>query len=487
MVVGALLAAASRSRSRRWLRWVPRGRWIPIPGSRLDWTVLGLGVVALVTALSVIAVAIAYRQAPHRVARRSERTVPRRLAACARAAARSGLPTPVVTGIRFALEPGAGTHAVPVRSAILGAVLAMVVVVATVTFGASLNTLVSHPALYGWNWDYELLSGYGGQQELPQHQTASLLDHDPLRRGIDRRLLLRALGRRSGRARHRRRARSATVAPPFLSGHGFDAPDQVVLGATTLADLHKQVGDTVEVRATDSTPDSAIVGTATHARPSATPAISTRPWGRARCSSYKLIPATVRNAQHNEIPGPNAVLVRFRAGANTPRRCRSLQQINHTLRARPTARAAWRRCNDRPRSSTTAPSGNTPAYLGAALAVGAVVALALTLIASVRRRRRDLALLKTLGFTRRQLGAVVAWQSSVAVGDRRRRRCAARHRRRTMALEPLRARDPRGARARPSRLPIALIAIGALVLANLVAAIPARQAARTRRASCTAD
>ena len=59
--------------------------------------------------------------------------------------------------------------------------------------------------------------------------------------------------------------------------------------------------------------------------------------------------------------------------------------------------------------------GTTPAILGSALAVGAVVALGLTLVASVRRRRRDLALLKTLGSTRRQLASVVAWQSSIAV------------------------------------------------------------------------
>ena len=60
--------------------------------------------------------------------------------------------------------------------------------------------------------------------------------------------------------------------------------------------------------------------------------------------------------------------------------------------------------------------GATPALLGAALAVGAIAALALTLIASVRRRRRDLALLKALGFTRRQLAGTVAWQSTIAVG-----------------------------------------------------------------------
>jgi predicted lysophospholipase L1 biosynthesis ABC-type transport system permease subunit len=36
-------------------------------------------------------------------------------------------------------------------------------------------------------------------------------------------------------------------------------------------------------------------------------------------------------------------------------------------------------------------------------------------VASVRRRRRDLALLKALGFTRAQLVWTVAWQSTIAV------------------------------------------------------------------------
>jgi ABC-type lipoprotein release transport system permease subunit len=34
-----------------------------------------------------------------------------------------------------------------------------------------------------------------------------------------------------------------------------------------------------------------------------------------------------------------------------------------------------------------------------------------TLVTSVRRRWRDLAVLKTLGFTRGQVGATVAWQA----------------------------------------------------------------------------
>ncbi len=60
-----------------------------------------------------------------------------------------GLPAwaPAATGIRFALEPGRGRTSVPVRSAILGTALALVVVVDTLTFATSLQTLVSRPAL----------------------------------------------------------------------------------------------------------------------------------------------------------------------------------------------------------------------------------------------------------------------------------------------------------------------------------------------------
>ena len=123
--------------------------------------------------------------------------------------------------------------------------------------------------------------------------------------------------------------------------------------------------------------------------------------------------------------------------------------------------------------------GSTPVYLGAGLAAGAVVALALTLIASVRRRRRDLALLKTLGFTERQLAATVAWHATTAVAIG------------VVLGVPLGIAVGRWLwdlfaqeiNAVPSPtvpvLQIVVIALGALVLANIVAAIPGRLAART--------
>ena len=157
-----------------------------------------------------------------------------------------GLPVSAVTGIRFALEPGAESEAVPVRSAILGATLAVVVIIATVVFGSSLNSLVSHPRLYGWNWNYALIGG-GGVGDIPAAQSATLLDHDPSVAAwsgywfgnlqIDG-LTVPVLGGSPG----------ASVAPPILTGHGFDRPGQIVLGPGTLAQIHKSVGDTVTVR-----------------------------------------------------------------------------------------------------------------------------------------------------------------------------------------------------------------------------------------------
>ena len=54
----------------------------------------------------------------------------------------------------------------------------------------------------------------------------------------------------------------------------------------------------------------------------------------------------------------------------------------------------------------------TPLALAAVLALLAAATVAHALVSAVRRRRRDLALLKTLGLSRGQVSATVAWQAS---------------------------------------------------------------------------
>jgi predicted lysophospholipase L1 biosynthesis ABC-type transport system permease subunit len=58
----------------------------------------------------------------------------------------------------------------------------------------------------------------------------------------------------------------------------------------------------------------------------------------------------------------------------------------------------------------------TPLGIATFLCVLALVAVANALVATVRRRRHDLAVLRTLGFQRRQVRATVAWQASTLAG-----------------------------------------------------------------------
>ena len=81
---------------------------------------------------------------------------------------------------------------------------------------------------------------------------------------------------------------------------------------------------------------------------------------------------------------------------------------------RPATSRSSARCVRR-RSSTPATSGRHRQSSPRVLVFAALASLALTLGSSVRRRRHDLALLKTLGFTRRQLASTVRWQASVTV------------------------------------------------------------------------
>ena len=113
----------------------------------------------------------------------------------------------------------------------------------------------------------------------------------------------------------------------------------------------------------------------------------------------------------------------------------------------------------------------------------AAATIAHVLVTSVRAHRRDLAILKTLGARGHQLRAAVAWQATIIV------------------LAALLIGIPLGAigghwvwgviagthgftvEVTTPALTLAILAAGALVVANLIAGIPARSAARTHPAT----
>ena len=88
-----------------------------------------------------------------------------------------------------------------------------------------------------------------------------------------------------------------------------------------------------------------------------------------------------------------------------------------------------------------------PVALSGLLALIAAGTLAHMLISSTRRRRRDLAILKSLGFTRRQVRHAVAWQATTDRRDRAADRAARRHRGRPVGVARLRRPARRAARA----------------------------------------
>jgi hypothetical protein len=476
VVLGSLLAATVAVALSPLAPIGPVRAVYPTPGIAFDWTVLGFGVLTLVVILSVVAGLLALLEAPHRTARRHEPSA--RGSSVTRAVAGSGLSVAAATGVQFALDSGRRRNAVPVRSAIIGATAATLALVGTVTFGTSLNSLVSHPALYGWNWNYELNTPEGGGY-IDAQQATRLFRHDPdvaAWSGV----YFDSLEIDGQTVPIIGATPNSPVNPPILSGHTLEARDQIVLGATTLAQLRKRVGDTVQARYGSVSKGTRlrIVGTAT--MPAVGPGLGLRlSMGTGALVSDLLLPADDRDPMTGP-DGPAAYFVRLRPGANPTASLHSLQRIDNALDSDPNAAPMSVLPAQRPAEIVNYRSmGSIPAFLGVGLVAGAVVALALTLVASVRRRRRDLALLKTLGFTRRQLAAVVAWQSSVAVvigivvgiplgivlgrvlWD------AFAHEINAVPMPTV------------SGLSIALIALGALALANIVAAIPGLIAART--------
>jgi ABC-type antimicrobial peptide transport system permease subunit len=119
-----------------------------------------------------------------------------------------------------------------------------------------------------------------------------------------------------------------------------------------------------------------------------------------------------------------------------------------------------------------------PQILAALLSVLAVITMVHLLVTAIQRRRRELAVLRTLGCVPRQISAAIAWQATAVAGI-------------ALALGiPLGLASGRalwsavagnlGVVVQPTIpwLWVALLVPAALILANLVAAVPAASAAR---------
>jgi hypothetical protein len=380
------------------------------------------------------------------------------------AASRAGLTPVTTTGVRMAVEPGRGPSTVPVRSAIFGAVFGVLGVVAVLVFASSLDHLVTTPGQYGWTWDFAAvidnpsvfdpntpLVHEPGLAAVAKVETANVqLDGRPVT----------AWAYTSLRGR---------IAPEIVTGRAPNSPDEIALGTATLDASGKTIGESVHGQGPDGSHNYHIVGTAAFPKldspqPLANGAALTDP------GLTHLVSPTNTNVGSLYLmgrvhPGAKLATVEHRVaaispfgierpfGPSVPVEVDRLRQVN------------W-----------------LPATLAALLALLALLAVGHALVTSVRHRRRELAVLKTLGFDRHQIRATIAWQAT------------------TLATLGLIVGIPTGliagnliwrqvanslgvsTTAAIPTLALVLTVPAALALVNLIAYLPARNAAQTRPA-----
>jgi hypothetical protein len=424
----------------------------PHPGVAVNRAYLGLGAAAVLVVVMGVSVAASMFAAR----RRTRATTPGRAPSVGRALAMMGASTAATTGVTMALEPGHGRSAVPVRSTIVSATLAVAMIAGVLGFTAGLNKLFDHPKLYGWNWDIQV-----GDEFAPA------LDREAARLGANPATEAVAIGttaRIDVRGRQvdllAMESRKGSITPAMIAGRAAERPDEIVLGTRTLRDAGRAIGDSVDVALGDTTARYEIVGRAVF------PDFA----GGARLGDGAQMSLAGFRRLQRDAPG-DLVLVRVTPDARGAALLDGFKQqlaLNVYLPVKPADLAELDRI------------GGLPSVLAALLALMAIGTLAYALASAVRRRRRDLAILKVLGFPRAQVSASVAWQANaiaaiaivigIPVGI-----AAGQFAWRLFA-------NQLGVPARPAVSAIALVVVvvATLVLANLTALVPARLAARTR-------
>jgi putative ABC transport system permease protein len=343
-------------------------------------------------------------------------------------------------------------------------------VTAALVFAASFGHLVDTPKLFGWTWDFKAPDN---SFTAPCGPVNFGLDHT---KGVGD---IAAICYQSidvdGRPvvgwgfQHVR----GTIDPTIVEGRAPRTRDEVALGSDTLAALHKHVGDHVEASNRGKAHEYRVVGKLVlpqikdgDVQPLAEGAAFTqagmKPLGDDGTTRY-LVGRYAPGADRTQVEKAVAAIPQFGqqggfltdkvGNAFVPPEIDRIRTVN------------W-----------LAPT------LAALTALLALIAVGQGLVSSVRRRRRDFAVLKTLGFVPRQVEGTVAWQATAIVVT-------------GLVLGiPLGVLVGRAAWnvvadslgiAAGAITPLVAFAVlipVALVLVNLVAYLPGRSAARTRPA-----
>lgn len=391
----------------------------PQPGMRFDAVVLVLGALALTGVIVGVAAWPAWRSARGRV-----RAGATRRSQLARVLANAGCPPAVTTGVRTALDRGRGRDAVPVATTMTAAVGALTIVVAAAVFGASLGHLGTTPRLYGWNWDRTLRVASPGNLSNAQVQRFVAATEPALARSLNAssdvegwsrfelsNLTLDGHGTPAVGVEPER----GNVTPSIVSGRIPLARDEIALGALTMRRLHVRIDDKVTATYGTVRREMRVVGRVVM------PALGSYP-GEDKTAIGEG--AVVTRTTLRQL-APQVLNSGFESFVRFSRRPGTVARVKKSLDASiPSALAAVepalaKEGVDISTNNAKRPTDvrnyervrTLPLLLAGVLAALAGAAVLHALVSAVRTRRRELAILRALGFTRAQVRVAVCIHS----------------------------------------------------------------------------
>ena len=366
----------------------------PSPGLSFDSFVLVLGALALTAAVLARASISALR-----VADRFPGDVPGRRDGQHQSAAGWSFPAirhppALPTGARMALSRGRGAHAIPVGSTLLGAVIGVSGLVGALTFDRSADRLRSESALHGAPWSAQVVvaddpvaiaAARAVAERVGRVEALGLVGTGTV--GADGRPDVLAMA-----VEPQRGAIGATV----LAGRAPVAPDEVLAGGDLLRALGRDVGDTIRLGGDGGDGGYRVVGRGS------VPIINS---DRRTDGVVLTVGGLSRLVSTLAGDGSRSLLVRWAPGTDLTAARRAIQDAGFVY--------------DPPIVPTEVTNlgelGAIPKALGAFLAGLGLVATTHALAVTVQRRRRDLATLRTLGFTGADARWTVACQAMTTV------------------------------------------------------------------------
>jgi hypothetical protein len=327
-----------------------------------------------------------------------------------------GAPPSAIIGVRNAFERRGGRGTVPVGSALLGTIFAVIALCGTAVFGASLSHLTATPRLYGDTFQLNFTDPNGAG---PDAVLLGSLEHNRAISAITKGYALEVsinevpVGAIAGSP-----IRGALLLSS-ADGPLPDGDDQIGLGATTMHQLGAHLGSIVHVRVSLPSGGERTVPFRVVSRISFPvlggglvglgrgAALTIAGYEAAACPAGLRRPACLRVVQSGPVGG--GLLASVVAGPQ------GQAAVNYYLRT-------YRSITALPITPTSlvnfGEAVNFPLIFGGVLALSGAATLVHLLVVSVSRRRREIGLLKALGFVNRQIVASVAWQATalVAVG-----------------------------------------------------------------------